>query len=76
MSQGSVSKVNNTDILPGFRSDHSLVTININTSVYKKKPGFWKLNCHLLKDEKFIDTVRACFKETIKDNPETDPCLL
>ena len=71
MSQGLVSKVNNTDILPGFRSDHSLVTMNFNNRVYKKGPGFWKLNYHLLKDEKYIDTVKTCIDETIKDNSET-----
>ena len=76
MSQGLVSKVNNTDILPGFRSDHSLVTMNFSNNVHKKGPGFWKLNCHLLKDEKYIDTVKTCIEETIKDNPETEPSLL
>lgn len=39
-----------TDIVPGYRSDHSMVTLTLKFSICEKAKGFWKFNSSLLKD--------------------------
>ena len=42
-------------ILPGYRSDHSIVSVNLQMFTHTTKPKlFWKFNNQLLKDEHFI----------------------
>ena len=52
-----VSSFEDTDILPGYRSDHSIVTIKLRFGKEMKRNTFWKFNCSLLKDKKYIDEI-------------------
>ena len=38
-------------ILPGFKTDHSLITLHLTNNTNPRGPGFWKLNTSLLSDE-------------------------
>ena len=50
-------------ILPGYRSDHSIITINRCFDKNERGRGFWKFNNSLLKDPTFIQKVKdAIFK--------------
>ena len=53
----------NAEILPGYRTDHSVITVRINTATNPRGPGFWKLNTHLLTESEYINLIR----ETITD---------
>ena len=68
--------MNNTQIIPGFRSDHNAVEINIKISSELRGPGFWKLNCQLLQDPMYIQEIEKCIAECVIDNPGTDHSLL
>ena len=46
LSDYLVSSFEDTDILPGYHSDHPMVTLKL-----------WKFNCSLLKDKKYIDEI-------------------
>ena len=48
-----------SDILPGYRSDHSMVTLALEFGKQKVKKGFWKFNTSLLKDKKYADEINA-----------------
>ena len=48
-------------ILPGYRSDHSLITISVQFDAPIKTKTFWKFNNSYLKDPKYVQEV----KETI-----------
>ena len=52
------------DIKPSIKTDHSLVTLNLNPIMNAKRgPGFWKFNCSLLKDEVYIDYIKEIIEQ-------------
>ena len=67
------------DILPGFRTDHSLITLCIGTKTNPRGPGFWKLNTHFLRDLEYINLIKNTINEVsndYKDGETVDPVLL
>ena len=42
-----------SNIVPGFRSDHSCVTLNLESTNDKRGRGFWKFNSNLLQNKNF-----------------------
>ena len=50
--------------LPGYRSDHSFVILELNKEEFKRDRPFWKFNNSLLKDRTYIDTVKKIISET------------
>jgi exonuclease III len=65
-----------TDIIPGFRSDHSCTTLTLKTTENKRGRGYWKFNSSLTKDIDLKDKLEKIINTTIEDNPNTDDCLL
>ena len=53
------------EILPGYRSDHSRVSLRLNLSEQSRGRGLWKLNCSLLKDLSYLQMVKEVIHETI-----------
>ena len=53
----SLSSFEDTDILPGYQSDHSVVTLKLRFGKPIKPSTFCKFNCSLLKDKKYIDEI-------------------
>lgn len=62
--------VDEIDILPSVKSDHSPIIIGIKTYENKKGPGLWKLNNTFLSEENYIKTINETLKSMtdIKDN--------
>ena len=57
----------NVDIQPGYRTDHSLVTITVkNGSIKEKCKGYWKFNNSLLYEKKYIDIVKLAISKIKK----------
>ena len=53
-----------TDISPGRRSDHSVVSLNLELlDTVKRGKGFWKMNTSLLKDEEYLAHMRDCIQQ-------------
>ena len=53
--------ITETNISPGIRTDHSLISITLNKLPnIKRGKGMWKFNCSLLKEETFIEDVKEC----------------
>lgn len=46
-----------TDIVPGYRSDHSMITLSLKFGKHEKKNTFWKFNSSLLKDKQYADEI-------------------
>ena len=70
----SMSK--NNRILAGPRSDHNAVKLPLKLNNQKRGPGFWKLNCSLLEEEEYKNTIKKCINECIQDNKGTDDGLM
>ena len=77
ISDSLVTDVNFVDITPGYRSDHSIICLYVNTN--KKNEGrktYWKFNNSLLKDKSYIELTKKVISEVIKQyaipvyNPE------
>jgi len=60
----------------GFRSDHNLIEIRFKKTDDKRGPGFWKLNCALLENQRYIETINKCIENCDIDNPDTSSSLL
>ena len=73
-----VTKTVHTKISPGYRTDHSLLTLRLNIEKFPRGKGFWKFNASLLKDENYVKLVKETIHETVerykvkKDKVDTD----
>ncbi|KAL9972969.1 hypothetical protein ACROYT_G019370, partial [Oculina patagonica] len=79
VSQSFLSNVSSADILPGFRTDHSIITLNISLHTNPRGRGFWKLNTSLLADTDYIDLIKMTILQTQKEyenDPTISPALL
>ena len=71
--------VSNAEILSGYRTDHSMITVRINTATDPRGPGFWKLNTHLLTESEYINLIRKTITDISKEyegQNEVDEILL
>lgn len=67
VSSDIAALTSNTDILPGYRSDHSLVTLTIEISNEIKGRGVWKFNNSLLYDNELINKIKNKIQDTINE---------
>ncbi|KAK3094416.1 hypothetical protein FSP39_001524 [Pinctada imbricata] len=63
ISEELMSLVNSVKILPGYRTDHSYIELNLKISDFKKGSGFWRFNNSLLKDLEYVNLVKNCILE-------------
>ena len=57
--------VKKAEIIPGFCSDHSSITLEIDFSQFKRGKGFWKFNSSLLKDIEYVNKVKDVIKRVV-----------
>jgi exonuclease III len=58
ISQELLNLAQNTDILPGYRTDHSIITLTLSFSDINKGKSYWKFNNSLLKDPEYVQTIK------------------
>ena len=63
--------VTHTDILAGFKTDHSMVTIQVALHTNPRGPGFWKLNTSILSETEYINQIKTTI-ESVKDEYQND----
>ena len=71
--------ITNADILPGYKTDHSLITIHLASNSNPGGPDFWKLNISFLLDSEYIELIKKTIDEVAKEygnNDYVDPFLL
>ena len=59
-------------VLPGFKTDHSLITLSLGTKTNPRGPGFWKLNSHFLKDLEYINLIKETINVVLNDYKEDE----
>ena len=52
-------------VLPGYRTDHSMVTLKIDTLKHTRGKGFFKMNNSLMKSEDYCDKIRETIMNTL-----------
>ena len=62
------------EMKPGYRSDHSIVILNITITEEARGKGFWKFNTSLLHDIKYVILIKEVIRENIQRyaKPEQD----
>ena len=58
--------VNGVKINPSYRSDHSLVYLELKTEGRKYGKQYWKFNDSLLKDKTYISMIKQLFLDVKK----------
>jgi exonuclease III len=76
MSDTMHNLYSDSDIVPGYMSDHACTTLTLEIKSGDRGKGFWKYNSTLAKDPSLRDQIRTTIADTIADNPDTDDCLL
>ena len=56
--------VQKCSILPGYRSDHSRLEIEILLDTFKKGKGIWRFNSSLLKNSNYVGDVKSWIRDT------------
>lgn len=55
--------ITHADIIPGYRTDHSAITLKLKLNDGERGKGYWKFNNSLLKDKKYIDQIKGVLQE-------------
>ncbi len=61
-----ITRTSKTDISPGYRSDHSLITIKCNIGNVDRGRGFLKFNSSLLHEKEYVDLVKGVIEDTVE----------
>ena len=52
------TEIEETEITPGYRSDHSIISLKTKGSKQEKSKSFWKFNNSVLKDKEYVTLVK------------------
>ena len=64
INENLVADVISADIEPGYRIDHSAVTIPFRFTERARGRTFWKFNSSLLKDKEYVRRIKETIKKT------------
>ena len=67
ISRGICSHVTQTNIIPGYRTDHSMIIISLSLNSNPRGPGYWKLNTSFLSEIEYINKIKTVIKEVEKE---------
>ena len=65
ISSDILALTNYTGIKPGYRSDHSIIQLQLNITKDNRGKGFWKFNTSLLKDIEYITLIKQIIHENV-----------
>jgi len=72
VSQSSICNPTQADIIPGFKTDHSMITLSLSLHLNPRGNGFWKLNTSLLKETSYLEEIKATIRQTINEYEDDD----
>ena len=79
VSESLTCDITHSDIVPRFKTDHSMITLTISLHCNPRGNGFWKLNTSLLSETSYIEQVKIRIQQTADEYKEDDsvnPALL
>ena len=77
--QSSSCSLTHADIVPGYKTDHSMITLNLSLHSNPRGNGFWKLNTSLLSEIGYVDEIKLTIQNTTdeyKDDELVNPALV
>lgn len=79
ISSDLICDTNLADIVPGYKTDHSMTLLKIALHCNPRGRGFWKLNTSLLKEEEYLNLIKATISQTKREyqsDNAVNPALL
>jgi len=76
ISRNIAKNYKHSDIVPGYKSDHSCITLIIENKECNRGRGLWKFNSSLLQDNQFKQEIIETINNTAKENKAAEDCLL
>ena len=79
ISQCTLCNTINADILPGYKTDHSMITLHISLHSNTRGQWFWKLNTLFISDKNYVDQINSVIvktKEEYEKDDTVDPNFL
>ena len=71
--EGLIDYTMDSDIVPGFLSDHSFISLTLKISTSLKGPGYWKLNTSHLNEKDFVDGINTLIDRSEQRYSNSDP---
>jgi hypothetical protein len=71
VSETLMDKVKHCDILHGYRTDHSLITLELEFTKEAKRNSYWKFNKSLLYDRQYVLQINEVINNTIEQYAAT-----
>ena len=65
-----------SDIYPGYKSDHSMMTFKLSLDSNPRGPGLWKLNTSFLTEINYVNQIKATVQEMRDEYREDDSVSL
>ena len=59
--------ISRAKVIPGVKSDHSVIILNLNNGSGKRGPGFWKFNASLLSDPEYVSSTNTLIESLCND---------
>ena len=60
----------------GFKTDHAIVLLNIESPAVPRGPGFFKINISILIDNDYQTKIKQTISNTVNENKECNPNTL
>ena len=79
ISSDLICDINLADIVPGYKTDHSMILLKIALHHNPRGRGFWKLNTSLLKEEEYLNLIKTTIYKTkneYQSDNSVNPALL
>ena len=54
-------------IVPGYKTDHNIISMNFQVSISQRGSGLWKFNESLLNDDDYINKVHEVINKTVTE---------
>lgn len=65
VSENLISSVRDSQINPGYRTDHCVISLKLKFNESTRGPGYWKFNTSLLRDKEYVGKVKDTIEEAI-----------
>ena len=79
INQCTFCNIINAEILAGYKTDHSMITLQISLHSNTRGRGFWKLNTSFLSETEYVNQIKSTIAQTIDEYSQdntVDPGLL
>ena len=70
ISQSLMGQVEEVSILPGYKTDHSLISLDLKLEEFVKGKGFCKLNLNHLDSPECVQSIQNIIDLTLSQNAE------